>query len=490
MENRVVCFYCGTIYEAEEEKCPLCGGKTLAKEEARQPVQRRRITEQERRQRRRASKGGKFAAPTAAQKNPDAGPTKKMLVAALIFLALSVVAVTWFIGDMIGWWGGLEDTVDREQANVSVNTGNNELYISFSEEKIHFEKVGDTFELKVKVNSGLNEKFEMTWSDAAIAEAEEILETIVDGDYKMKSYRITAVAEGVTELQARLGEYTAICKIVVGEELPEMDDVMTISPEKIRLEKIGDTTTLELTVNADFMDKVEVTFPDISIVEAVQQGETTTDGTVKKDVWQLTAVSEGTTKMEFKSGDHYLSCEIVVGEDTTPETNEPITPPEGYEPELNRTEDISFYEKGETFPLNIVDLPEGATVIWRSADETVAKVDDNGLVTAVGGGETTVSAEVFGETVEVLVRCPFDESGDIGAHLKYEDVTIAVGEVFYLYLLDSNNERITDVTYEVSKEGVCTVDDGKVVGVTAGSRTTVTIIYNTERYECIVRVRK
>ena len=140
MENRVVCFYCGTIYDAEEEKCPLCGGKTIANaEEAHQPVQRRRITEQERKQRRRSSKGvGKFAAANKKEeKEPkEKGPAKTMLIAALVFLALAVVALTWFIGDMIGWWGGLEDSVQRESQEISVNSDEGCTVLELSKSKI------------------------------------------------------------------------------------------------------------------------------------------------------------------------------------------------------------------------------------------------------------------------------------------------------------------------------------------------------------------
>ena len=30
MENKVVCDYCGTIYDGSREKCPLCGSTTRA----------------------------------------------------------------------------------------------------------------------------------------------------------------------------------------------------------------------------------------------------------------------------------------------------------------------------------------------------------------------------------------------------------------------------------------------------------------------------
>lgn len=403
MENRVVCFYCGTLYDAEAEKCPLCGGRDHVKEEeAHRPVQRHRLTEQERKQRRKAaSKGGKFAAKKndAPAKN-DA--TKTMLIAALIFLALTVVAVTWFIGDMIGWWGGLEDTIDRNEA-----TG-------------------------------------------------------------------------------------------IADVLDEKCTLLELSDTMLHLENAGQTAELKLTVNLGCREEISIAFPDAAIVTVVSESETEKNSDSKTDTWLITAVSEGQTSFSFSCGDLSASCLIAVGEyepipeNTTgipSETAEATEPDEDYEPELNFSGDISLYQRGESVPLRIVNLPVGAVVHWRSEDETVAKIDENGLLTAVGGGSTTVTAEVFGKTVEILVRCPFDQSGNVGAHLEYTDVTIRVGEVFYLYLLDSDGYRITDVTYEMSDDGICSIEDGKVIGLTGGDYVTVTVTYNTQEFECVIRVR-
>lgn len=329
MENKVVCYYCGTIYNEEEEKCPLCGGKVrTAAAQSPQPVRRERITPQQRKERQRTAAGkGKYAnrreTERKAQKKSNDN-TRTILIAALIFLALAVVVVTWFIGDMIGWWGGLEDSVDRKATTDSAETS---------------------------------------------------------------------------------GEVT---------DLKDTD-----------------------------------TEPDSQ------------DTTAESDSQDTTA---------------------------EPEPTETETIPDDFEPELNFSSDVSLYQRSETVPLRVNNLPVGAVATWTSSDETVAKVDENGVVTAVSGGSATVVVTVGGKTAEVLIRCPFDESGDIGAHLYYTDVTISVGESYNLYLLDINGNRITDVEYTVSKEGICTIDDGRVTGASSGT-TVVTVTYNTVEYECIVRVK-
>lgn len=60
---------------------------------------------------------------------------------------------------------------------------------------------------------------------------------------------------------------------------------------------------------------------------------------------------------------------------------------------------------GDQVPLNatIYPLDAGATVTWRSTDESVVTVDSDGLVTAVGSGNATIIAECNGVQAECKV---------------------------------------------------------------------------------------
>lgn len=57
---------------------------------------------------------------------------------------------------------------------------------------------------------------------------------------------------------------------------------------------------------------------------------------------------------------------------------------------------LNMYEAtldlGESVQLAAMVLPQEASVLWRSSDSSIVKVDETGLVTAVGAGITTVSA--------------------------------------------------------------------------------------------------
>ena len=423
MENKVVCSYCGTVYDASEEKCPLCGGRlcTPLTEETR-PVQHQRLTEEERRMRRRkADKGGKYAAsghsskkkPRKKAKEKNAKRTKSLLVTALVFLILAVAALTWFIGDMIGWWPGLEDLIDRDSDNVSVNVDQNCTHLELSDSVLNFSHPGEKAALRMSVNSGCTEKVTISFPDAAVASAEISKETEKGEELKTDTIVVTAMAEGSTKISFTCGEHSAVCEIRVGQSA---------------------TAPVETQVSEETGAE-----PDAS-----ETPEST-------------------------------------------EPSEPVQPDEDFEPKLNFPEDLSLYHRGETVPLRVMNLPAGQKVTWSSDDETVAKVDKYGVVTAISGGSAKITAQVCGKTAEVLIRCPFDESGDVGAHLAYSDVTISVGETYYLYLLDIDDYRISDVVYTVDNEGVCSLEDGKVTGLTPGTAT-FTLTYNTKEYECIVRV--
>ncbi len=62
---------------------------------------------------------------------------------------------------------------------------------------------------------------------------------------------------------------------------------------------------------------------------------------------------------------------------------------------------------GETLQLTASVLPEDAVwdvIVWSSSDESVASVDENGLVSAVSEGEALITASVGGVTGECIVE--------------------------------------------------------------------------------------
>lgn len=62
----------------------------------------------------------------------------------------------------------------------------------------------------------------------------------------------------------------------------------------------------------------------------------------------------------------------------------------------------------QTMTLNATTTPPGAAVVWSSSDESIAVVDENGVVIGISEGEATVTAEAdgFTDTCRVTVREP------------------------------------------------------------------------------------
>ena len=96
-------------------------------------------------------------------------------------------------------------------------------------------------------------------------------------------------------------------------------------------------------------------------------------------------------------------------------------------PRLNRT-DFTLKNVGDSFCLQVLNLPEGAEVgAWSISDETVATIAADGTVTAVAGGRATASieAELGGETLTLtcIVRCsaPAAQQPEDGAESSTEE---------------------------------------------------------------------
>ena len=67
------------------------------------------------------------------------------------------------------------------------------------------------------------------------------------------------------------------------------------------------------------------------------------------------------------------------------------------------------------------------------------------------------------------------------------EVSMKVGEKFILTVEDENG-NIQDVTWEFSKEGICTMDGNNVVGAAAG-KLTISATIGDQTYTCYVIVK-
>ena len=133
---------------------------------------------------------------------------------------------------------------------------------------------------------------------------------------------------------------------------------------------------------------------------------------------------------------------------------------------------------GETATITPTVLPADATnpaVTFSSADETVATVNDNGDVTGVAAGTTTITiaaTDGSGVTGTLTVTVTNIDVEEITA----EDITMITGETATIsYTVLPANATDASVTFTSANTAIATVDaDGVVTGVSAGE-TTITI---------------
>lgn len=262
------------------------------------------------------------------------------------------------------------------------------------------------------------------------------------------------------------------------------------------LEFTGEGRAMELVITAvpvSTTEEVLVTSSDENVIAVSEEG----------GIVQIVSVGEGEATITVTCGSVSRSFPVKCNftpmtepteepteesteptEETTQATTEPAD--ENLTLKLNRT-DITFYSKGETFTFSAGSGIRNSQVLWTSADESVAKIE-NGTVTAVGKGTTTITAEYNGKKESCIIRCSISDSdtGSAGAwKISHSDVSISVGETFTLKLRSSSGET-ADVTWSISGSAA-SVSGSTVKGEAAGT-VTVSCTYEGETYECIVRV--
>ncbi len=137
-------------------------------------------------------------------------------------------------------------------------------------------------------------------------------------------------------------------------------------------------------------------------------------------------------------------------------------------------------DKSTTQQLKAKVFPDdkASKVVWSSSNESVLTVDGNGLVTAVGDGDATITATVDGvsaTTDTITVTTPVVKVS--GVSLSASNLKLAVGgePSTLTATVEPNNATNKNVSWSSSNlPEVATVADGVVTPVEAVSTITVT----------------
>lgn len=169
------------------------------------------------------------------------------------------------------------------------------------------------------------------------------------------------------------------------QEQPVAVSGISLDQNTLTLE-IGATANLKATISPS-----NATAPVIGWSSSNPSVATVSNGTV-------TAVSAGTATITAIVGDIMAKCSVTVSS------------PPSMELLLNFMEwDLGIGETIEIYVMGPESI-KGQPVTWTSSDPMIATVDDNGLITGVSEGTTTISASVAGLTTSSIVTVRTDET--------------------------------------------------------------------------------
>ena len=284
-----------------------------------------------------------------------------------------------------------------------------------------------------------------------------------------KEGNVKGVAVGTATVAASHGNLSDACKITVtASAVP----VTSISLDKTTLALAEqDTYQLTATVKPDNATDKNVTWSTAKAAIATVS-----------DNGLVTAVAEGTTTITAKAGDKTATCAVTVSKKVIPVTS--VT--------LNKTS-LALTEQ-ETFQLSATVSPDNATdktVTWSSSNTAIATVSDNGLVTAVAEGTTTITAKAGDKTATCTVTVSKKVIPVTSVSLNKTSLALTEQETFQLSATVSpDNATDKTVTWSSSNTAVATVSsNGLVTAVQEGSAT-ITAKAGDKTATCTVTVSK
>ena len=173
-------------------------------------------------------------------------------------------------------------------------------------------------------------------------------------------------------------------------------------------------------------------------------------------------------KVTTEEGNKFATCSVkVVGDKVTKIELMPY----GSSSKLSKKDVISM-DTGERLLVNPIFTPGGArdkTVTWKSADERIVEVDKNGILSAKGAGETTISVSSNDTGIGTSVKVKVNNGVFKGESYCYTaDTTVNVKN--YMNVSDFTTAQVAGGT--LSSDGTLNFDENATVAtVTVNGKT-------------------
>ena len=280
--------------------------------------------------------------------------------------------------------------------------------------------------------------------------------------------KVTAKAKGNATITCTANDgsgVTATCAVTVTDPIIKVTSI-TLNKTSITLE-VEKSVTLTATVKPDNATNKTVTW------SSEEESVATVDNNGK-----VTAIAKGTAKITCTANDGSgvaAECAVTV---TVPKPDKIVLP------------DEATVMAGASITLTPEVTPANAeyTLMWTSKDETIATVDENGVVTGVKKGQTFIIVEtdngkkaycMLTVTVPVPIRIELPE-----------EVTIYVGQTITLTPTITPKDAETTLIWTSNKPSVASVDaNGVLTGKAEGlALVTVSTSNGLTSDPCMVKV--
>lgn len=281
----------------------------------------------------------------------------------------------------------------------------------------------------------------VTWSSSD--------ETIATVDANGK---VTGVETGEAQITVTAvdGGIAAVCKVTVGEEIIPVESIV-VSPSSVEIVK-GETEPVTLTATVS---------PDNATDKTVEWSSSNTSIATVDANGLVTPRRSGNVQIIASCGGKSSSCSITIISHVS-------------NVYLNHSE-LTLYERG-TSPLTATIIPTDATnknLIWSSSDTAIARVNENGVVTAVSEGTATitVTTEDGGKTATCVVTVLHRVVPATEITLSSQNLTLTQGGNSTLTATVVPGDTTDEITWSSSNESVATVSGGVVTAVAVGNAT-------------------
>ena len=294
----------------------------------------------------------------------------------------------------------------------------------------------------VYVPENATEDKEITWS----SENDEIVSVNEDGKitaHKVGKVTITATAENGKQATTIVDVKSPLESISLNETEKQLNK--------------GETLQLNVIFNPDdTTDDKTITW-------------TSTDNTVASvENGLVTAKSAGTAYIKASVGELEVTCKIEVK-----------VPLEGIKLNKETTEILRRQEEKLQVTLNPEDATYEGSLIWTSSDETVATVDENGVITAVKAGTAVITVKAiegeneFTDTCTVTVKeIPLNS-----ITINMPDFELGIGETQQLGIFIEPEDTTDDLNLEWSSSNpeIVSVDEKGLVTAISEGIATITV---------------